>query len=253
MSFEDVMGMLVPLTFFAMLVVEAIAPARKFPARKWWRVAGVGLFFLMGALATFAPLMLAQLAGPHRLLDLSGLGVIGGTLVGFGALTLVNFALHRAYHRSHFLWRAVHQLHHSAVRVDLAGVSVLHPMEMILVPLVQTMVTVLVLGLDPRAAALIGYIGAFYAFFQHWNVRTPQWLGYVIQRPESHCVHHGYGVHGWNYSDLPLWDMLFGTFRNPATWEGRAGFDDAPAARYGAMLAFVDVNDEMPGVTLQKA
>ncbi len=84
-------------------------------------------------------------------------------------------------------------------------------------------------------------VAAFCGFFQHWNVRTPRWLGYLVQRPESHCVHHQYGVHAWNYSDLPVRDMLFGTFRNPATWEGRAGFDEDASRRAFAMLVFRDV------------
>ena len=53
--------------------------------------------------------------------------------------------------------------------------------------------------------------------FQHWNVKTPRWLGYIIQRPESHGLHHELGVHARNYSDFPLWDMLMGTFVNPET------------------------------------
>jgi len=103
-------------------------------------------------------------------------------------------------------------------------------------------VTVIVLGLDPVAAALVGYIAAFYGMFQHWNVRTPRWLGYVIQRPESHCVHHRKGVHYYNYADFPLWDMLFGTFRNPTNYIGECGFDEPADRHVGAMLAFADVN-----------
>jgi sterol desaturase/sphingolipid hydroxylase (fatty acid hydroxylase superfamily) len=53
--------------------------------------------------------------------------------------------------------------------------------------------------------------------FQHANLRTPRWLGYIIQRPESHGIHHERGLHAFNYADLPLWDMVFGTFRNPRT------------------------------------
>ena len=64
-----------------------------------------------------------------------------------------------------------------------------------------------------------GAIGAvfvtFSAMFQHMNKRTPHWVGYFIQRPESHSLHHGRGVHAYNYADLPLVDMLFGTFANP--------------------------------------
>ncbi len=91
------------------------------------------------------------------------------------------------------------------------------------------------------AAALTGYIGAFFSMFQHLNVRTPAWLGYVIERPESHMVHHAREVHALNYSDLPLWDMLFGTFRNPARFEGDVGFGAPASARLGAMLLGADV------------
>jgi sterol desaturase/sphingolipid hydroxylase (fatty acid hydroxylase superfamily) len=78
--------------------------------------------------------------------------------------------------------------------------------------------------------------------FYHWNVKTPHWLGYIFQRPESHCVHHQEGVHSFNYADLPLWDMLFGTFRNPRTWEARCGFGAENEHRLLEMLFGVDVN-----------
>lgn len=71
--------------------------------------------------------------------------------------------------------------------------------------------------------------------FQHANIRTPRWLGYLIQRPESHAVHHGRGIHRYNYADLPLWDIIFGTFRNPETATGEVGF-----YRGGVLEAVVD-------------
>ena len=53
-------------------------------------------------------------------------------------------------------------------------------------------------------------------------------------------MHHGRGVHRYNYSDLPLWDMVFGTFRNPGARETpvSAGFYRGGSARLAAMLAF---------------
>jgi sterol desaturase/sphingolipid hydroxylase (fatty acid hydroxylase superfamily) len=75
----------------------------------------------------------------------------------------------------------------------------------------------------------------------HWNVRTPYWLGFIFQRPESHCVHHQEGVHSSNYSDLPIWDMLFGTFRNPRDFDARCGLGDGEH-RLGSMLAGLDVS-----------
>ena len=49
-------------------------------------------------------------------------------------------------------------------------------------------------------------------------------------------------MHSYNYADLPLWDMLFGTFRNPRTWEARCGFGEANEHRLLEMLFGVDVN-----------
>jgi sterol desaturase/sphingolipid hydroxylase (fatty acid hydroxylase superfamily) len=76
---------------------------------------------------------------------------------------------------------------------------------------------------------------------QHANVRTPRWLGYVVQRPESHSRHHARGVHAGNYSDLPIFDLLFGTFDNPPAFAKRAGFYDGASARVAEMLSFRDV------------
>lgn len=37
--------------------------------------------------------------------------------------------------------------------------------------------------------------------------------------------------------------MILGTFRNPATWSGKAGFYDGGSSRVLAMLAFHYVNE----------
>ena len=53
-------------------------------------------------------------------------------------------------------------------------------------------------------------------------------------------MHHGRGIHRHNYADLPLWDMVFGTFRNPQreTTPRTAGFYHGASARLATMLAF---------------
>jgi hypothetical protein len=87
-------------------------------------------------------------------------------------------------------------------------------------------------------------------FFYHWNVRTPRWLGYVFQRPESHRVHHRYRHHTQNFADLPMWDMIFGTFVNPAAPVARCGFNPRLEDRFDDILAFRDVN--APGTAMRK-
>ncbi len=95
---------------------------------------------------------------------------------------------------------------------------------------------VLGFGVSAEAAILINLLATFYGMFQHANIKTPHWLGYIIQRPESHSCHHERGVHARNYSDLPLWDMVFGTFHNPKTFDGEVGFYEGSSKRVGDLL-----------------
>ena len=62
-----------------------------------------------------------------------------------------------------------------------------------------------------------------------------------MQRPESHSLHHARGVHRHNYSDLPLWDIVFGTFRNPLDFAAETGFHPGASAQIPQMLLFRDV------------
>jgi sterol desaturase/sphingolipid hydroxylase (fatty acid hydroxylase superfamily) len=174
------------------------------------------------------------------LVDGAALGTWGGAAVGILVYELVHYWYHRAAHRWDWLWRLGHQVHHSAESVDAFGAYYLHPLDAVLFTTWAVLVFFPLLGLSPEAGAIASAFLAFNAAFQHANIRTPRWLGYLVQRPESHGVHHGRGVHRYNYSDLPLWDMLFGTFRNPGAREtpASAGFYRGGSARLGAMLAF---------------
>jgi sterol desaturase/sphingolipid hydroxylase (fatty acid hydroxylase superfamily) len=244
----DVFGLLVPATYLAMLGIEALFPAREFPAIAHWRLKGFGFLVVQGLLATLAPLLIPEhWLAAHRLVDLEKLGVIGGAALGYVVVSLASYAWHRSAHTFPLMWRLFHQIHHSPQRVDMSGAALFHPLETIVFLLISAVSTTLLLGLDPVAAALTGYIAAFYGYFQHMNIRTPQWLGYLIQRPEAHCIHHQRDVHAYNYGDLPIWDMLFGTFRNPVSFESPAGFDKPATDRLVAMLAFTDVNEAAAG------
>jgi len=243
MEAADLIGLMIPVTYAVFAITEKIRPARKFPPRKGWQWIGVAFLLLIAVTGAVMPLLVPEdWLARHRWIDGTPLGVAGGALAGYFVLSGLAYLYHRASHNVGFMWRGLHQLHHSPQRVDIPGSVLFHPLEMIAQTAIQLFVVMIVLGLDPVAAALVGYIAAFYGMFQHWNVRTPRWLGYVIQRPESHCVHHRKGVHYYNYADFPLWDMLFGTFRNPTNYIGEVGFEEPADKRIGAMLAFADVN-----------
>ena len=248
METVDLIGLLVPVTYLVMLAIEARWPARAFPPRRAWRWLGIAFLLLIATVGTVLPLLLPlDWMAAHRWIDGTGLGVAGGALLGWVVLSALGFAWHRAVHAFAPLWRFGHQMHHAPQRVDISGSTVFHPTEMVVQTLFQLFVAVIVLGLDPVAAALVGYIAAFHGMFQHWNVRTPAWLGYFIQRPESHCVHHRLGVHAFNYADFPLWDILSGSFRNPRVFQGECGFATPADRRLGAMLGWRDVNAPLYG------
>ena len=172
----------------------------------------------------------------------------GGAVVGYLAVTLVGYAWHRAAHASPWLWRLFHQLHHAPNRLDVASSAIFHPSEMAFYTLMPLGVTTLVLGLDPLAAGIVGLLGVIDAVFQHANIATPRWLTWFMQRPEAHSIHHG--EHAHNYSDFPLWDRLFGTYREGVAFRPRVGFAPAAARRWAAMLCFRDVHgsQEVPRV-----
>jgi sterol desaturase/sphingolipid hydroxylase (fatty acid hydroxylase superfamily) len=243
MSTETLIPVLILTTYFGMLITERIWPARSFPHTNWWVAIGLGFLVMTLGLSTLIPMLLPmEWIASHSLLPGYKLGVVGGVIVGYPAVALFNALAHRLCHASNVLWRWVHQMHHAPERVDMPGAVLFHPFDIVQNTIVSLAITVFILGLHPEAAAWVGFVQIFYALFQHWNVRTPHLLGYLIQRPESHCVHHQRDLHAYNYSDFPLWDMLMGTFRNPREWQGEAGFEPDRAMKYGRMLAGRDVN-----------
>jgi sterol desaturase/sphingolipid hydroxylase (fatty acid hydroxylase superfamily) len=133
-------------------------------------------------------------------------------------------------------------MHHSPESLETLGAYYAHPLDTLVFTSSAVIVFFPVLGLTPEAGAVATAFLSFNAAFQHANIRTPRWLGYVIQRPESHGVHHERGVHAWNYADLPLLDIAFGTFRNPAVWEGETGFYQGGSSRVAEMLVGRDVS-----------
>lgn len=249
MELADLGMMGVFAMLLGLMVVEFVRPARTFEHVKWWRLKGFFFVMLMFAVGGVLPLVLLPMLPDVKLLPGDRLGVVGGTLFGILAFELITYWLHRAHHRLGFLWRWVHQMHHSAERMDVFGSGYFHPFEMIESAIVGVVIGGMVLGLTPQAAALVGVWQAFNGIWQHANVKTPAWLGYFIQRPEQHGVHHERGVHAFNYANLPLWDLVFGTFRNPETWEAPAGFFLGASKKVLPMLIGRDVSNDQPGRT----
>jgi sterol desaturase/sphingolipid hydroxylase (fatty acid hydroxylase superfamily) len=234
-----VVGLGLLLVYFAL---DAFRPARNFVKVPRWRMKGVIFTVLMLALNGALPALAASAIGQASLLHLARLPLAAESLVGLVAFQFVIYWYHRLAHRFDFLWRWLHQMHHSAERVDIYGAAYFHPFEMVTQIALGVLVVEPLLGMSADGAGIAGAFGFMLATFQHANIKTPAWLGYVIQRPEAHTVHHARGVHNYNFGDISLWDMVFGTFRNPRTIDTEAGFSDFASRRLGAMLLGRDVS-----------
>lgn len=230
------------LTLAVFALAELAAPARAFPRLRFWRIKGALYFGLYLALATIVPQTVDRWLAPLQLFDASGLGLGWGTLLAVVALELVSYGWHRAMHRVPFLWRWFHQMHHSAERVDVFGAFLFHPFDVVGFSVMGSVALVLLVGVSPEAAGLANVIVFAAVVFGHTNVRTPRWLGYLMQRPENHGVHHQRGLHAYNYADFSIIDIVFGTFKNPETWQEPAGFHDGASRRVGEMLIGRDVS-----------
>ena len=55
MNSDAILGMLTLGTYFTMLVIEAIWPAREFPTIRRWRLVGFGFFAVIMALGVVTP------------------------------------------------------------------------------------------------------------------------------------------------------------------------------------------------------
>ncbi len=233
------------LAMYAILMIwEWVFPARKLPSVKFWKLRGLSAFAFFFFLSSYLPLFIDPYLEPYRLFDLTDLTAAIGGLVGVCLYEFGVYVWHRAMHKSDFLWRTFHQMHHSAERLDTYGAFYFSPMDMIGWTVLGSVCFALLVGLSPQAITVTLLATNFLGMFQHANIKTPTWLGYVIQRPESHTVHHAKGIHKHNYSDLPIFDILFGTFENPKNYQHQTGFFYGASAKVWQMLTFKDLNKE---------
>lgn len=224
----------------ALVALEALFPARRLPRIPGWHARALVVFGCYFFLSSYLPLLWGQTLAAIQLFDLRSIHPLAGAAIGVLLFEFLVYLYHRAVHSNQWLWRAFHQMHHSAERVDTFGAFYFSPLDTLGFTFLSSL-ALSVVGLPAESVTWTLYATMFLATFQHANVRTPQWLGYIVQRPESHSVHHGRGIHHFNFSDLPLFDVLFGTFRNPPDFVPQSGFEGVSSGRILPMLLFEDV------------
>lgn len=235
---------------FVLMGIERVWPGRRWsPVSGWWARAIAINAFQITSVFLAGMTWERWLRGPH-VLSLSTLGTVPELVIGYLVYVVWMYWSHRFRHQIPVLWRCLHQLHHSPQRIEILTAFYKHPVEIVLESIASAALLYVVLGISPHSAFVLTTMSGVANLFYHWNIATPRWLGYVVQRPESHCVHHERDVHAFNYSELPLVDMVFGTFRNPARFDRRCGFEPGREQQFGKLLRGGDVNAQGTSTTL---
>jgi sterol desaturase/sphingolipid hydroxylase (fatty acid hydroxylase superfamily) len=137
-------------------------------------------------------------------------------LLGVALFDLATYWVHRWSHEVPFFWR-FHQIHHSTETLDWVSGFRGHPLDGAL--LGPPFALLLAAGFSARFTGGLAVVQIVTGIFLHANVRW-RWrlLQPIVITPEFHHWHHSKepAAHNTNYSVfLPLWDIVFGTYRVP--------------------------------------
>lgn len=231
------------LGIYGILILwELISPRIELPKIKGWWFMGMISFICYFLLSSYLPMIWDGFFTQNLWFDLTGWPWLAQFFVGLMVFEFFLYGWHRLMHSNRTIWRIFHQMHHSSERIDAPGAFYFSLWDMIGFTLLGSLSLVYIIGLDASPTTAIILTTTFLAIFQHTNVKTPVWLGYIVQRPESHSLHHGKGVHYFNFSDIPLFDMLFGTFRNPYKGPKQTGFNNESSKQLIAMHLMKDLS-----------
>jgi sterol desaturase/sphingolipid hydroxylase (fatty acid hydroxylase superfamily) len=237
------------VVFFGALVgfglLETVAAMRASGAkraRRWPMNAALTVLniLLLGALPISA-LIISDTARDAGLGLLNHVDLAPAVEIGLAiaAFSLQSWAVHYAMHRIPWLWR-IHRVHHTDTHMDISTTVRFHPVEF-LIQLPVSAVVIFATGAAPTAVMLYELADAAINVFSHSNIRLPGMLDRVLSRmivtPHLHRIHHS----TWqpdtdsNFgATLPVWDMLFGTYRRKtlaALAEQPIGLDEMQDAR----------------------
>ena len=222
-------------------VLERVLPGRPLPhSNNWYFRALLINFVQLGITLSLAKLW-ADIFGTWSLFRLSAwdMPIVEG-ITGWFVGTFVFYWWHRLRHKNG-LWKIFHQIHHSPARIEVLTSFYKHPVEIAFNSTLTAVILFPILGCSLLATFWYNFFAATGEYIYHANYKSPKWLRYFIQTPELHSVHHQLDVHQYNFSDIPIWDRLFGTYKDTVTFTPQCGFPNDNERFLKDMLVFKDV------------
>ena len=225
------------------IILERILPDQKLPEVKGWWLRVVFINILQLGVIFLGMYTWDLWFQEYRIFELEKhLHPVAGGFLGYFIITFIFYWWHKFRHDINLFWLLFHQVHHSPQRIETITSFYKHPLEILFNSLIIGLTNHVLLGIGIEASAWTLLFTATAEYFYHMNIKTPHWVGYFIQRPEMHRIHHEKGKHYNNFADLPVWDMLFGTYKNPKESKELCGFVPDREVQLGSMLLFKNVN-----------
>jgi ornithine lipid hydroxylase len=130
---------------------------------------------------------------------------------------LIGYGYHRSLHRIDCLFR-FHAIHHDTRQVHLLKAVRVHFVEEFINFLVEVS-PFLLMGCPTPLLIWLGMWNVFESNLAHSNVdqRFVWWIHYIVRTVDVHYIHHAEEVvlQNSNFGGLPIWDLVFGTYRHP--------------------------------------
>lgn len=225
------------------LVAERVFPGRRLPSSPGWYARALLVNFIQLSITLAAGELVWPVVGAGSVLSLATWNAPAAEgFVAWFVGTFVFYWWHRIRHLPGF-WQVFHQIHHSPSRIELLTSFYKHPIEIAVNSMISGIILYPILGCSILGALWYNFFAATGEYFYHANLRSPSWLRFLIQTPELHSIHHQIDVHACNYSDTPIWDRIFHTYRDTREFVPRCGFHGDAEQRLVDMLLFRDVND----------
>lgn len=223
-----------------LIFLEFLKPGRTLPQVSGWYMRAIFLNACQLALTLTGGVVYHHAFGEFSVFNISELPSPAQGFIAWFIGTFIFYWWHRLRHESRLCWLIFHQIHHSPARIEVLTSFYKHPIEIFVNTLLSSAIIYCLLGCSWEAAVWYNIFAASGEMFYHSNLSTPRWIGYFIQRPEHHSIHHQYKLHRYNYSDIPLWDKLFGTFKEAerGVFAPKCGYNDGKEQQLFKMLLF---------------
>ena len=176
----------------------------------WTVVAGIMSFGVAYVSGEALRCMFAKATGID--LTIAGAPLMVQTAVLFLLYTLLDYWSHRLDH-SRVFW-PLHRFHHAAESFCVVTAARVHPAMFTAV--VGAILPGVLLGSDPAALAQVGLVIVIIRLVVHSRIESDfGFVGrWIVQSPLHHRLHHSLNRMPVNLALLPIWDRLFGTFRD---------------------------------------